>query len=63
VAKAYEHFFFHYTDSDLLVVDTSKIDFVNRDQDLALLLKRLSEPIRGKQYFLPPEAQESGPSS
>jgi deoxyguanosine kinase len=54
VAKAYEHFFFHYTASDLLVVDTSEIDFVNRPQDLALLLKRLSEPIKGKQYFLPP---------
>ena len=54
VAKAYEHFFFHYTASDLLVVDTSEIDFVNRNQDLELLLKRLSEPIKGKQYFLPP---------
>jgi deoxyguanosine kinase len=60
VAKAYEHFFFHYTASDLLVVDTSEIDFVNRPEDLALLLKRLSEPIKGKQYFLPPAAQESG---
>jgi deoxyadenosine/deoxycytidine kinase len=53
VAKAYEHFFFHYTASDVLVVDTSAIDFVNRPQDLALLLKRLAEPIKGKQYFLP----------
>ena len=53
VAKAYEHFFFHYTASDLLVVDTSTLDFVNRPQDLALLLKRLSEPIKGKQYFQP----------
>jgi deoxyadenosine/deoxycytidine kinase len=60
VAKAYEHFFFHYTASDLLVVDTSEIDFVNRPQDLALLLKRLSEPVKGKQYFLPPPAQEAG---
>ena len=60
VAKAYEHFFFHYTASDLLVVDTSEIDFVNRPQDLALLLKRLSEPIKGKQYFLPPPTQASG---
>jgi deoxyadenosine/deoxycytidine kinase len=57
VAKAYEHFFFHYTASDLLVVDTSEIDFVNREQDLALLLKRLAEPIKGKQYFLPPSTQ------
>jgi deoxyadenosine/deoxycytidine kinase len=53
VAKAYEHFFFHYTASDVLVVDTSNIDFVNRPQDLALLLKRISEPIKGKQYFAP----------
>jgi deoxyguanosine kinase len=60
VAKAYEHFFFHYTASDLLVVDTSEIDFVNRNQDLALLLKRLSEPIKGKQYFLPPATQGNG---
>jgi deoxyguanosine kinase len=60
VAKAYEHFFFHYTASDLLVVDTSEIDFVNRSQDLELLLKRLSEPIKGKQYFLPPPTQPSG---
>jgi deoxyguanosine kinase len=60
VAKAYEHFFFHYTASDLLVVDTSEIDFVNREQDLALLLKRLSEPIKGKQYFLPPATQGNG---
>jgi deoxyguanosine kinase len=53
VSKAYEHFFFHYTASDVLVVDTSNIDFVNRPQDLALLLKRISEPIKGKQYFAP----------
>jgi deoxyguanosine kinase len=54
VAKAYEHFFFHYTASDLLVVDTSEIDFVNRTQDLEELLKRLSQPVKGKQYFRPP---------
>ena len=60
VAKAYEHFFFHYTASDLLVIDTSTIDFVNREQDLALLLKRLSEPIKGKQYFLPPPTTGNG---
>ena len=58
VAKAYEHFFFHYTASDLLVVDTSEIDFVERPNDLALLLKRLSEPVQGKQYFIPPAAPE-----
>src|SRR5579864_6758034 len=53
VAKAYEHFFFHYTSSDLLVVNTSEIDFVDRNEDLQELLRRVSEPIKGTQYFLP----------
>jgi deoxyadenosine/deoxycytidine kinase len=53
VIKAYEHFFFHYTSSDLLVVNTNDIDFVERHSDLQELLRRVSEPIRGTQYFLP----------
>jgi deoxyadenosine/deoxycytidine kinase len=53
VVKAYEHFFFHYTSSDLLVVNTNDIDFVERHADLQELLRRVSEPIRGTQYFLP----------
>ncbi|HKD44319.1 MAG TPA: deoxynucleoside kinase [Candidatus Angelobacter sp.] len=53
VVKAYEHFFFHYTSSDLLVVNTNDIDFVERHSDLQQLLRRVSEPIRGTQYFLP----------
>ena len=53
VARAYEHFFFRYAASDLLVVNTSEIDFVDRNQDLQDLLKRLQQPVKGTQYFLP----------
>lgn len=53
VAQAYEHFFFHYSGSNLLVVDTSDIDFVERNQDLQELLRRLKQPVKGTQYFLP----------
>jgi deoxyadenosine/deoxycytidine kinase len=53
VARAYEHFFFHYENADLLVVDTSEIDFVERSEDLQQLLKRLQEPVKGTQYYLP----------
>ena len=53
VARAYEHFFFRYSASNLLVVDTSEIDFVERNQDLQELLRRLRQPVRGTQYFLP----------
>ena len=59
VSKAYEHFFFHYTQSDLLIVNTSEIDFVDRNQDLQELLKKVSEPIRGTQYFLPLGSDEA----
>ncbi len=53
VVKAYEHFFFHYKSSDLLVIDTSEIDFIERNEDLRELLDRLSQPVKGTQYFLP----------
>jgi deoxyguanosine kinase len=59
VIKAYEHFFFHYTSSDLLIVNTSEIDFVERNQDLQELLRKVSEPIKGTQYFLPLGSQEA----
>lgn len=53
VARAYEHFFFHYAASDLLVINTSEIDFVERSEDLQQLLRRLQDPVVGTQYFLP----------
>lgn len=59
VIKAYEHFFFHYTSSDLLIVNTSEIDFVERNEDLQELLRKVSAPIKGTQYFLPLGSQEA----
>ena len=35
------------------MVNTSEIDFVEYSDDLEKLLRRVSEPIRGTQYFLP----------
>jgi len=51
-------FFFRYEASDLLVIDTSEIDFVARNEDLQQLLRRLQEPVKGTQYFLPLGASE-----
>jgi deoxyguanosine kinase len=53
IASAYGHFFFRYSASNLLVVDTTEIDFVERNQDLQELLRRLRQPVKGTQYFLP----------
>jgi deoxyguanosine kinase len=53
VARAYEHFFYRYGASDLLVINTSDIDFVERSEDLQQLLRRLQDPVKGTQYYLP----------
>jgi deoxyadenosine/deoxycytidine kinase len=53
IVKAYEHFFFRYSASDLLVVNTTEIDFVERNADLQELLRRIQQPVKGTQYFLP----------
>ena len=58
VTRAYEHFFFRYAASDLLVINTSEIDFVERSADLQQLLRRLQDPVKGTQYFLPLGAAE-----
>ncbi len=53
VVEAYEHFFFRYDAANLLVIDTNEIDFVERSDDLRELLNRLTQPVKGTQYFLP----------
>lgn len=58
VAHAYEHFFFRYAASHVLVINTSDIDFVERSADLQQLLRRLQDPVKGTQYFLPLGAAE-----
>jgi deoxyadenosine/deoxycytidine kinase len=64
VAEAYEHYFFHYTASDLLIVNTDDIDFVRNNEDLQTLLRRLKEPVHGTQYFLPlGNGEKGGPLS
>lgn len=51
--RAYDHFFAHYKAADVLVVDTTKVDFVQNRSDLEELLQELSRPVHGTQYFLP----------
>ena len=53
IAASYDHFFSHYTGGDLLIVDTSEIDFVNNPADMQALLARLQEPVKGTQYYVP----------
>jgi deoxyguanosine kinase len=61
VVRAYEHFFFHYKASHLLVINTAEIDFVERREDLEELLRRLTQPVKGTQYFLPLGSGQADP--
>lgn len=50
---AYTHFFFHYSASPLLVVNTSEIDFVNHREDFEDLIKQIGETHAGTHYYVP----------
>jgi deoxyguanosine kinase len=51
--EAYQHFFFHYTATPLLVVETSQIDFGRSDDAVDDLLRQLRTMGRGTQYYVP----------
>jgi deoxyadenosine/deoxycytidine kinase len=53
VAQAYNQFFFNYDQTPLLVVNTSKIDFVESSKDLADLIKEINSMGSGTQHFIP----------
>jgi deoxyadenosine/deoxycytidine kinase len=53
--EAYNHFFFHYNEAPLLVVNTNRIDFVNNPDDFADLEKRILSHRQGTVYYAPIE--------
>jgi len=53
VNRAYNHFFFHYTRTPLLVVNTAEVDFAHSDEDLDDLLKQIGAMGKGTQYYVP----------
>jgi deoxyguanosine kinase len=53
VNEAYNHFFFRYSDTPLLVINTSDIDYVHRREDLDDLLKQILGMKQGTQYYVP----------
>ena len=50
---AYNDFFFRYTETPLLVINTSEIDFVHNEDDLNDLLKQILNPPLGMKYYVP----------
>ncbi len=51
--EAYNHFFFHYKDTPLIVVNTNDIDFVESTADFEELAKEIEEHDKGTAYYVP----------
>lgn len=53
LSRAYNEFFFSYTDTPLLVIQTTEIDFVNNPADLSDLTRQIRQMKGGVQYYVP----------
>ena len=51
--EAYQHYFFHYSATPLLVVETSQLDLAADDEALDDLLRQINGMGRGTQYYVP----------
>ena len=53
ITEAYNHFFFHYTATPLLVIETSQVDLTWGDEALADLEKQIRSMGKGTRYYVP----------
>ncbi|MBI5467584.1 MAG: deoxynucleoside kinase [Deltaproteobacteria bacterium] len=53
LVDAYNRYFFYYSDTPLLVVNTSEIDFVNNPADLTNLVREIKKMKGGSQHYIP----------
>ena len=54
--QAYNYFFFHYSQTPLLVINTSVIDFVKNPADLDDLARQIGNAKQGTEYYTPPRS-------
>lgn len=58
INQSLNEFFFHYSDSPLLVINASKIDFVNVPEDFEDLVKQIKRIKSGTRYYVPMGSKE-----
>jgi deoxyadenosine/deoxycytidine kinase len=51
--EAYNHFFFNYSDSPLLIVNATELDYVNNPGHLETLMKEIERDAPGIHYYNP----------
>jgi deoxyadenosine/deoxycytidine kinase len=53
LVDAYNHYYHYYDASPLLVVDTRKLNFVEREDHFDDLVRQIAAPVRGTKYYVP----------
>lgn len=53
LSEAYNHYFFHYQDAPLLVVNTDNMNFVDNPEHFEDLVRRILTPFEGTLYYVP----------
>ncbi len=56
LSEAYNHYFFRYDATPLLIVNATDLDFVNREDDFDLLFKQIFREDRAYTEYFSPEA-------
>ena len=51
--EMYNQYYMRYNKSNLLVINTNNIDFVNNKDDFKGIMAFLNEPIKGRKYYNP----------
>jgi deoxyadenosine/deoxycytidine kinase len=51
--EAYQHFFFHYSATPLLVVETSQVDLQSSDEAVDDLIRQIRGKNRGTRFYVP----------
>ncbi len=51
--EAFNHFFFHYEDSPLLIINTDRLEFTDNRDQLNDVFSRISERFEGTRYYVP----------
>jgi deoxyguanosine kinase len=51
--EAFNHFFFHYDESPLLIINTDRLDFTDNRDQLGDIFERISERFEGTRYYVP----------
>lgn len=57
LSEAYNHFFFHFSEAPLLIVNSSDIDFVKSDNDFNELFREIFRKDRGLTEYFKPETR------